>query len=107
MAQVRKEIEERCPPELKPHLDRLTDENMVIMAGVIQSIRKQYIPEDQLNPKGGTVAASGEADLRAEGRTLMASEAYTNFQHPEHQKTVNRVKEIYARLGQIADAGKK
>ncbi len=105
MAQVRKEIEERCPAEMKPHLDRLNDENMVIMASVIQSIRKQYIPEDQLDPKKALGGSGSQDDLQAEGRNLMASEAYTNFQHPDHDKTRKRVDEIYDRLGKLAAAG--
>lgn len=99
-ARVNAAIKENVPAEFHPHLDKLDNKSLVILAGVVNSVLKKYVPADKLDGGAGAGATGGDGgDLREEGRKLMASEAYSNWQHPDHEKTVSRVNEIYKTIG--------
>lgn len=103
MERVKKLIKENAPAAVQDQLERLDDKNLVLMAGVIDSIIKKYVPEDKLNGKGPDGSGgSGAKDKREEAKKLMASKAYTNWQDPEHESTVAKVNELYK---EIAAAG--
>ena len=89
-------LRENCPPAVKPFLDKLPNESLVILASVIDAIQKKYIPADQLDPKGGSGSGGGEKSISEQGRALMASEAYMNAWHPDHDKVVKQVNALYA-----------
>lgn len=95
MARVNATLKELCPAPMKAYLDKLTNENLVIMAAAIDAIQRKYMSEDELNPKGG--AASGaDKSVSQRGRELMASKAYTDAWHPDHDKVVAEVNALYA-----------
>jgi len=91
-------IKEHTPESLKPYLDKISNENLAVMAGVINAVLVKYVPEDDLKGKGkggsGGSAPTVE-DLNKEAIALQSSDAWKDFRHPEHQKTVDRVQEIY------------
>lgn len=100
-------LKEHAPENLKPHIGKLSNEHLALMSGVIESIRKQYVPEDELTggPAGGK--AVDVDDLRAEGVKLMGSDAYKDAFHRDHDRTVARVKEIYSQVGKATPEKKK
>lgn len=85
---------------MKPHIEKMSNENLIILASVLKGVREQYIKEDILPPAGGSGAGGGksEAEVRKEAMTLMASEAWRNFSHPDHAATTKKVNELYASL---------
>lgn len=84
------------PESLKSHIDKLPNESLMVLAGVLDGVAKQYIKEDDL-PKGAGAGTGnmGEQQRRDEGKKLMASEAYRNPLHAEHDATVRKVRELY------------
>lgn len=70
MARVRKAIEDNAPAVLKPHVPKLDDNALVIMAGVIDAIMVKYMPEDEINPKGGSASGDDGKTLREQARAL-------------------------------------
>lgn len=83
------------PEKMKTHVANLSNENLIVLAGVIEGIRKEYIAEDRL-PAGGGAPTNMTADQkRAKGIELMASKAYTDSFHPDHERVVAEVKALY------------
>lgn len=106
---AKKLIAAHAPESMKEHTKNLSNENLIIMAGVLNSISQKYISEDDLSGmKGGDIANTESiASLQAEGRKLMASPAYQSKFHADHAVVDAKVKEIYARVGKLKDAGHK
>jgi hypothetical protein len=97
IARVKEAIKEYAPENVKQHADKLDNAALTILAGVINSVLVKYVPEDKLNGKDKGESAGGDkAALQTEARALQTSEAWKNFQHPDHDKTKKRVAEIYA-----------
>jgi len=84
------------PDEFKDAFNKLPNDILVPLAGVFKSFKAKYINEDNI-PKGGDAVhvAQSEDDKRAEGRRLMASEAYKNYDHIDHAATVAKANAIY------------
>lgn len=96
MERVKATLKEHCPPAMKGYLDKLTDENLVIMAAAIDAVQRKYMSEDELNAKPNGNAGGDEQSVSARGRALMASKAYTDAWHPDHDKVVAEVNALYA-----------
>lgn len=106
MARVKKLIAEHAPSVAKANIDKLSDENLVLMAAVIDPIVRKYMSEDDLKAmsvNGGATEAT-LADKRAEAMKILGSKEYTDEFHPDHARAVRRKDEIYAEL---AKAGVK
>lgn len=89
-------IDKHTSTEVKPYLAGLPNEALIVMADTLRNIQKTYIREDQLPTGAGSgVGPVSQEQRRAEGQKLMASEAYTNAFHPEHEATVKKVRELY------------
>jgi hypothetical protein len=89
-------IAAHMPDTFKEHLETLDNKSLILLSGVLNNIQKKYIREDQL-PSGGEPGGSpvDHEALRKEGRELMASPAFTNKSHPDHNRVAARVKQIY------------
>ncbi len=96
IARVNATMKELCPAPMKAYLDKLSNENLVIMAAVIDAVQKKYMSEDELNPKPTGNTGGDEGSVSEKGRALMASKAYTDPWHPEHDKVVAEVNALYA-----------
>lgn len=90
------------PDTMKPFLNRLPNEALVVLAGVMESVRAKFMSEDNVNGKGGAPAGANDvATLREEAQKLQASEAWKNPFDKAHEKTKARVSEIYTLIGQM------
>lgn len=93
--QARALIEANTRPEVKPFLETLSNEALVVMADTLNTIAGKYIKADQLPTGGGAVGPQSADEKRVEGRKLMASEAYKDAFHADHEATVQKVRELY------------
>jgi len=84
-----------APEKVKPHLESLSNENLILMAGVLDGIRREYINEDDLTGGPAASAAMSSEEKRVKGKELMASKAYSDPFHPDHNKTVEEVQRLY------------
>jgi len=101
LARAKAIMTEHAPQELLKHLGSLSNENLVIMAGVIDSIATKFIAPDKLpgSGQGGTTpGAQTMEQRRAEARQLMLSKEFNDPFHPDHEKTRAKVTELYSPL---------
>jgi hypothetical protein len=82
------------PEKFKAGIEKLPNEQLIVLAAALDGIVKDYISEEQL-PGGQSGAAVTADQKREEARKLMASEAYNNASHPEHAATVDKVNSMY------------
>lgn len=90
-------LEKFAPASMKPMIDKMSNENLILMAGVLDGINKTYIKED--GP--GKLPASNAmtpADVSMKARELMAKPEYANASLPGHDRIVAEVNELYASL---------
>lgn len=107
LASSKKMLEQFVPENLKEHVANLSNENLVVLASVLDGVRQKYIGEDGLSNSSPAGGATDVGDLRAQGRELMASEAYTNPRHIEHQKVKAEVENLYKRIGNLITSNQK
>lgn len=92
---------EHAPQEMLKHLDSLSNENLIVMAGVIDSIATKYIAPDKL-PGGGQGNGQGTLQTmeqrREEARRLMLTKEFNDPFHPDHEKVKKQVSDMYAPL---------
>jgi hypothetical protein len=107
LARSKEMIQQLTPASMAPFLNRLPNESLVLLAGVMETVRAKFMKEDNM---GGGAGAGGSAvdvsALRSEAQTLQSSEAWKNPWHKDHEKTVARVNEIYNSVSR-ASGGKK
>ena len=94
MDQITKLLKENAPAGLGTHLDTLDSKSLAIMTMAVHKIASSYMGEDSLPTGGGAPAGNDIEANRAKGRELMASEAWMNPTHKDH----NAVKEQVGRL---------
>ena len=91
-------LDKHTPAAMKGELSKLSNENLIVMAGVLDSISKQYIKADGA-PLGAPVNTGlTPAELQAKGRELMSKPEYSNPRLPGHKEIVEQVKGIYAQF---------
>ena len=90
-------IDKYTPESMQEKVKNLGNNELVVLASVLNGIKKDYINEDSL-PNGGGRTNNTKDDYLSQARELRKSEAYKNVMHPEHDKTKAQVDELY-RLG--------
>lgn len=93
LASSKKLLEAHAPKKFKPEIAKLSNENLILMAGVLNSISKKYIKEDDIEGGGGKGGDTLE-DLRDEQKKIMASPEYQSSFHSGNEKASARLKEI-------------
>ncbi len=83
------------PASMKSHVANLSNENLIVLAGVLDGIRKEYISEDRLPTGGGAPVGMTPDQKRAKGVELMASKAYQDPFDPDHEKVKQEVQALY------------
>ena len=104
---ARKMIDEFTPDNLKGHIQRLPNESLVLMAGILNNIATKFIGEDKMNADKGGTQGTDEVTLRNEAKKIMASAEFSDFQHPGHDAAVKRKNEIYEQIGRMQAAAAK
>lgn len=92
-------IDKFAPESVKPHVGSLSNENLIILAGVIDGMVQKYVSEDQLPGAGGAAGgAAGEQGKRDEALKIMQTDAFKNAFDPGHAAAVEKVNSIYRSL---------
>jgi hypothetical protein len=90
------------PPEMAPFLNRLPNESLVLVAGLMEAVRAKFMNEDGgMNGGGGDGGgnATDVATLRKQARDLQASPSFRDTFHADHASTKAKVDAIYAQIG--------
>lgn len=99
LAASNKLLAAHVPEQFKADLATLPNRSLLIMAGVLDSIRQKYISED--TPPGGpsgNLPPTTNAEISAEARRLMATKEYTDPFHANHKEMVQKVNDLYKGL---------
>ncbi len=91
-------IKANVPENVKPLLAGADPKTLTILAAVLDSINNKYIREDSGTSKTDQVGSVDEKSQRAQAMKLMASDAWRNAEHPQHEQVKKDVKDLYARL---------
>lgn len=104
LVNANKLLMEFTPKELQPYLNNLPNEQLTLMAAVLDGIRTKYIKEDGTPPGGvnGSGIGGTLAERTAEAQRLMTTDAYNNPFHPDHEATRKKISDLFA-----AERGKK
>lgn len=98
LARNKELIQKHVPAELQPHLANLPNDALLAVTTLLNDIHEKYVKADSFEPNGGPTSGADPAALQAEGRKLMASDAYKDFRHANHDAVVNKVREIYSQI---------
>ena len=108
MERVRGLLKQYAPQAAAGSLDKLSDEQLVVMGSIVDAIHKKYAPEDDLKGKGGAggggSATATAADKRQEMYKLMAEKSYSNWQDPTHESTLAKVKALAREIADLEKA---
>lgn len=110
MERARNLIKELAPAAARANMDKLTDEQVVVMGAIVESIHKKYAPEDDLGGKGKGGSGSGGTgqgtadEKRQEMRKLIATKAFGNWQDPEHKSTNAKVQQLAKEIADMSAA---
>ena len=96
-------LDEFTPAELKPLVASLSNENLMILSGVLKGIHGKYIKADGAPPPPGGGPPGGVTPdaLRAEARALMGTPAYKDGMNPDHDRVCKQVDELYRRAAGV------
>lgn len=93
-------IESHVNEKVKPFVAGLDNKAMMVVASVLDSIKKEYIGEDNL-PGASAVAPSmamTNDDISAKAREIMASKPYSDPSDRGHESAKKQVQELYSKL---------
>lgn len=87
-------LDANVSPAMKAHIAKLSNENLIVMADVLNNINAKYIKQDG---PGGKPTATGmtPADLSNKARTLMAEQSKFNSFSPEFNALQKQIDECY------------
>lgn len=94
MTLVKKTIKDLAPQAAQANLDKIDDNNLVVMAAVIHSIIKKYVSEDDLKKGSGGAGAGANtaAEKTAEMMKIMGEPAFSKPFDVGHDAAVARVR---------------
>ncbi len=92
-----------APEGFADHISKLPNETLVVIASVLNGIKKDYISEDDFKTLGNKKPTSdqSESSLREQAKKLMESDEWTNEFHRDHAARVEEVNAIYNTIGQM------
>lgn len=86
------------PPTMAPFLNRLPNESLVLLAGIMEEVRAKFMKEDNLDGGGGDGATPDVNALKAEMHKIIASPEWKDYKDPKHDAAKARVSAIAAAL---------
>jgi len=111
MESIRGLIKQYAPPAAQASLDKLTDEQVVVMGATIQAIHKKYAPADELNGKPGAGSGTGGGPSTVESKRtemykLIGEKSYSNAWHAEHATVTARVAQLAKEIDELENPKK-
>lgn len=88
-------IAKYIPESMKTHQESISNENLIILAGVLDGITKEFISEDRIPDGGNVVGPVTQADKEVEGRRLMMTDEYRDAFNPGHDAMQSRVNKLF------------
>lgn len=102
LAISKKLLEDNMPEGFGDHFKGISNEHLILMAGVLKNIQAKYISEDVISSADATTTVTSIAELRKEARDLMAKKEFQDAFHPDHVKTKAAVDEIYDKIRKLS-----
>ncbi len=103
LANAKKLITENTSAEIIPMVDKLDNNALLVLTAVLEGITKKYIKEDGFS--GGGAGGGGGSDtyesLSAQQRELMKNKAFTDYNHPDHEKLMKQNKVLMDKMRAI------
>lgn len=93
LARARKLISEHAPAVVKPYIDKLDNNSLAILTGVINGIAKKFMSEDDLNPKGAE--GDGGKTLREQARAYAEVVAKMDPMDPKLDEAKAKLRAMY------------
>ncbi len=97
-------LEKFAPEGFGDKIQKLDNETLVVVAGVLNNLKKTYISEDAMKElTGSEKRTEGETEeaLRTEARKLMASPEWTDSMNPRNKEVKDEVEAIYKKIGSM------
>lgn len=91
----RKLLTQYGPQGMMSHLEKLSNEHLLIVAGALHNIASKFISPDQLPDAQAGGSGSSIENNRAEARKLMATDAFKDPMHKDHEETIKKVNDLY------------
>lgn len=91
-------LDQFAPAAMKPMIANMSNENLILMAGVLNNIHAKYIKEDGAPGGQPTATAMSPAEVSMKARELMSKPEYRNPMLPGHDRVVKEVTELYDSL---------
>lgn len=96
-------LQQFTPQEFKGGLDKLSNENLVIMASVLKGISDKYISQDDLNALRGSGSTTQSLDsLKTTAQEKMAQLMSMDVMDPKYSTLQKEVNELYAQIGKLS-----
>lgn len=91
-------IADNIPKELLPRLEKMTNDDLLLMTVMAKNLHDKYIKEDSVL-KNQRPAGGGDVNaLYEEARKLQLSPEYQDFRRAGHDAAVKRVEELYQQI---------
>lgn len=90
-------LKSHMPEEFKEFIPDLGNKELIAMAAFADSVRQKYVKEDGLITTEGGMAPLSETEISEKGRELMNSEAFNDEFHPQHDKVMRELNDLYQR----------
>lgn len=85
-------LHSKTPEALKPYLERLPNEAVLVMAGALDAIYRESYAEGSIPGSGG---GAGAVDSKEEINKLWASKEFQDPTHPNHASVKARIENYY------------
>jgi hypothetical protein len=99
LANAKALLSENIPKGFENHVDNLPNESLIILAGVLNNVKKKYIDEDKV--PGGTADANSSVTIeekRAEALKLQQLPEYQHKHFPGHKAVYDKVQRLYEEI---------
>ena len=93
---------ELAPKGFEQKIAELPDDNLILLAGVLNNVKSKYINEDGSgSPGGGNVGAMTVDDLRLQAQTIMQTDVYRDSFNSKSTEKREEVKKIYEQIARL------
>lgn len=93
-----KMITQFVPQNMRGMMERLPNEALMILSGVLYGVHNAFMKEDAGFSTNGASAPLSEGEIRKEVRRILASPAYNNPRHEGYDAARQQVKDLYAQI---------